>query len=94
MIDNGSMLDGDRAMHATARRPVARVSPATYASLHESVRDGGVLVGDRGEMSMPVVPTEGMVDDVVWVPANSVRSGVLADLASPGSTVTLKGAAQ
>ena len=94
MIDNGSMLDGDRAMHATARKPVARVSPATYAALHESVRDGAVLVGDRGEMSMPVVPTEGMVDDVVWVPANSVRSGVLADLASPGSTVTLKGAAQ
>lgn len=94
MIDNGSMLDGDRALRATARTPVARVSPATYARLHESVRDGGVLVGDRGEMSVPVVPTEGMVDDVVWVPASSVRNGVLADLASPGSTVTLKGAAE
>ncbi|GAB3789849.1 NADH-quinone oxidoreductase subunit G [Nocardioides ungokensis] len=94
MIDHGSMQDGDPAMRATARRPVARVSPATYATLHESVRDGGVLVGDRGEMSVPVVATEGMVDGVVWVPANSVGAGVLADLASPGSTVTLKGAAQ
>ncbi len=94
MIDNGSMLDGDRAMHATARRPVARVSPATYASLHESVRDGGVLVGDRGELSLPVERVDGMVDGVVWVPANSVGAGVLADLASPGSTVTLKGAGE
>jgi NADH-quinone oxidoreductase subunit G len=81
-------------MHATARRPVARVSPATYATLHESVRDGGVLVGDRGEMSMPVERIDGMVDGVVWVPANSVGAGVLADLASPGSTVTLKGAGE
>ena len=94
MIDNGSMLDGDRAMHATARRPIARVSPATYASLHESVRDGGVLVGDRGELSLPVERVDGMVDGVVWVPANSVGAGVLADLASPGSTVTLKGAGE
>ncbi|GAA2148942.1 NADH-quinone oxidoreductase subunit G [Nocardioides koreensis] len=94
MIDNGSMQDGDPALRATARKPVARVSPVTYAALPESVRDEGVLVGDRGEMSLPVVPTEGMVDDVVWVPAGSVRHGVLADLASPGSTVTLKGAAQ
>jgi NADH-quinone oxidoreductase subunit G len=88
------MQDGDPAMRATARRPVARVSPGTYATLHESVRDGGVLVGDRGEMSVPVVATEGMVDGVVWVPANSLGSGVLADLASPGSTVTLKGAGE
>ncbi|MFC4783088.1 NADH-quinone oxidoreductase subunit G [Nocardioides sp. MAHUQ-72] len=94
MIDNGSMQDGDPALRATARRPVARVSPATYATLHESVRDGGVLVGDRGTLSLPVEPTEGMVDGVVWVPACSVGNGVLADLASPGSTVTLKGAAQ
>ena len=33
MIDNGSMQDGDLALHGTARRPVARVSPATYATL-------------------------------------------------------------
>ena len=28
-------------------------------------------------------------DDVVWVPANSFGNGVLADLASPGSRVTV-----
>jgi NADH-quinone oxidoreductase subunit G len=27
----------------------------------------------------------------VWVPANSFGNGVLADLASPGSRVTVKG---
>jgi len=92
MIDHGSMQDGEPAMRATARRPVARVSPATYATLHESVRDGGVLAGDRGELSLPVEQVDGMVDGVVWVPANSVGPGVLAGLASPGSSVTLKGA--
>ena len=33
-----------------------------------------------------------MPDGVVWVPANSFGRGVLADLASPGSSVTVKGA--
>ena len=34
-----------------------------------------------------------MVDGVVWVPANSVGSGVLADLASPGQHASrVKGA--
>jgi NADH-quinone oxidoreductase subunit G len=93
MVDNGSMQDGEKYLRATGRRAVARVSPATYASLHESVRDGGVVVGDRGRMSLPVEPTEGMVDGVVWVPGNSGNLGVLA-VASPGSTVTLKGAAE
>ena len=92
MIDNGSMLVGDKAFLATARRTVARVSPATYATLHESVSDGVTLTGDRGSMSMPLEVADDMVDGVVWVPANSVGAGVLADLASPGSTVTLKGA--
>jgi NADH-quinone oxidoreductase subunit G len=53
-----------------------------------------VVKGDRGSMSMPLVATDGMVDGVVWVPGNSTRNGVLADLASPGSRVTVKGAAE
>ncbi len=94
MIDHGSMQDGEKYLRATGRPPVARVSPATYAALPESVADGGVLVGDRGAMWVPVLATEGMVDGVVWVPARSEGNGVLADLASPGSTVTLKGAGE
>jgi NADH-quinone oxidoreductase subunit G len=33
-------------------------------------------------------------DGVVWVPARSVGRGVLAELASPGSPVTVKGASK
>ena len=32
-----------------------------------------------------------MADDTVWVPANSFGRGVLADLASPGTPVTVTG---
>ncbi len=87
MIDNGSLQDGDKALRATARVPVARVSPATYDRVGELV----TLTGDRGSVTLPTEIAE-MADDVVWVPANSFGNGVLADLASPGSRVTLKGA--
>jgi len=96
MVDNGSMQDGDKAYRATGRTPVALVSPATYAALqerHPSVADGAVVVGDRGAMSMPLAVADDMVDGVVWVPGNSTLEGVLADLASPGSKVHVKGAA-
>jgi NADH-quinone oxidoreductase subunit G len=42
---------------------------------------------------MPLAVAEDMVDGVVWVPGNSTLEGVLADLASPGSRVHVKGAA-
>ena len=67
--------------------PVARVSAATYDSLGSTI----TITGDRGEVTLPVEITD-IADDTVWVPANSFGSGVLADLASPGSPVTLKGA--
>ena len=54
--------------------------------------DGVTLTGDRGSMSLPLEVVDGMVDGVVWLPANSFGNGVLADLASPGATVTVKGA--
>ncbi|NYD43462.1 NADH-quinone oxidoreductase subunit G [Nocardioides panaciterrulae] len=94
MIDNGSMLVGDKAFLATARPAVARVSPGTYAGLGAAVADGVTLTGDRGSVTLPLEVAEDMVDGVVWMPANSAGAGVLAGLASPGSTVTLKGAAQ
>jgi len=87
MIDNGSMLDGDEAMRATARRPVARVSRSVYDAVGPTV----CLTGDRGSMTLPAEVAD-IVDGVVWVPANSSGRGVLAELASPGTTVTVKGA--
>jgi NADH-quinone oxidoreductase subunit G len=50
------------------------------------------LTGDRGSVILPAEVAD-LADDVVWVPANSFGNGVLADLASPGSRVTVsKGA--
>ncbi len=90
MLDNGSMQHGDAFLAATARPAVARVS----ASLHAAVGGTVTLTGDRGSLTLPAEPTPDLVDGVVWVPAASVGRGVLADLASPGSRVTVRGADQ
>ena len=52
-----------------------------------------VEVADRGSITLPVVVAD-LPDGVVWVPARSFGRGVLADLASPGSRVTVKGASR
>jgi NADH-quinone oxidoreductase subunit G len=92
MLDNGTLQDGDKHLAATARPAVARVSPATYAALDPAPVGGLVTVaGDRGSFTLPVEVVDDMVDGVVWVPANSVGSGVLAGLAAPGSHVTVTG---
>jgi NADH-quinone oxidoreductase subunit G len=88
MLDNGSMQDGEKYLRATARTPVARLSPRAAAAVGSVV----TLEGDRGSVTLPVQATDDLPDDVVWVPANSTGNGVLADLASPGSGVRLKGA--
>lgn len=89
LVDNGSMQDGDKAYAATGRAPVARLSQAAYDALGPTV----TLTGDRGSVTLPAEPAD-LADGVVWVPANSFGRGVLADLASPGSRVTVKGANQ
>lgn len=88
MIDLGSMQDGDDALRATARMPVVRV-PAAIFEAHGQML---TLTGDRGSVTLPAVINRELPDDVVWVPAGSFGRGVLADLASPGSAVSVKGA--
>jgi NADH-quinone oxidoreductase subunit G len=93
LLDRGSMQDGDANLAATARPAVARVNQAAYDALfgmHEGAATA-TLTGDRGAVTLPVEVAD-LPDDVVWVPANSFGRGVLADLASPGSSVTVKGA--
>ncbi|MGA8247566.1 MAG: molybdopterin-dependent oxidoreductase, partial [Nocardioides sp.] len=90
MLDNGSMQDGEKYLRATARTPVCRVSRGAAAALGEMV----TLTGDRGSVTLPVEVADDLADDTVWVPANSTGHGVLADLASPGSGVRVKGADQ
>ncbi len=90
MLDNGSMQDGEKYLRATARTPVCRVSPTAAAALGRLV----TLTGDRGSVTLPVEVADDLADDTVWVPANSTGRGVLADLASPGTGVHVKGADQ
>jgi NADH-quinone oxidoreductase subunit G len=87
LLDNGSMQAGDDNLRATARPAVARVSQAVYDACGELV----TITGDRGEWTLPAEVAD-VPDGVVWVPSNSSGNGVLADLASPGSRVTVKGA--
>jgi NADH-quinone oxidoreductase subunit G len=88
MLDNGSMQDGDKYLKSTARTPVAFVTPALYDAHGPTI----TLTGDRGSVTLPAEIADDLVDGVVWVPANSVGNGVLADLASAGTTVTISGA--
>lgn len=85
LLDNGSMQDGDDNLAATARPAVARVSRSVYDATGPVL----TLTGDRGSVTLPAEVAD-LPDDVVWVPANSAGNGVLADLASPGSRVTVK----
>ena len=88
MLDNGALQDGEKYLRATARTPVCRVSPTAYAALGPMV----TLTGDRGSVTLPTEPCDDLTPDTVWVPTNSTGHGVLADLASPGSGVRVKGA--
>lgn len=98
LVDLGSMQDNELHLRATARRPVARVSRASFDALFGMLAAGdgaptATITGDRGSVTLPVEVAD-LPDEVVWVPARSFGRGVLADLASPGSTVTLKGVSQ
>ncbi|MGL5826041.1 MAG: NADH-quinone oxidoreductase subunit G [Nocardioides sp.] len=88
LLDNGSMQVGDEHLRRTARAAVARINPAAHDALGAP---GAVrITGDRGSLTLPVEVAD-LPDGVVWVPANSVGNGVLADLASPGSGVSVTG---
>ncbi len=90
MLDDGSLQDGDDHLAATARPAVARVAPAVHAALGDTV----TVTGDRGSLTLPVVPAADLAEGVVWVPTRSAGGGVLAGLASPGTRVSVRGADQ
>jgi NADH-quinone oxidoreductase subunit G len=98
LIDLGSLQDGEEHLRATARTPVARLGRAAYESVF-GMLDGEpgdrlvTVTGDRGSVTLPAV-IDDLPDGVVWVPARSFGRGVLAELASPGSAVTVKGASK
>jgi NADH-quinone oxidoreductase subunit G len=86
-IDNGRMIEGEKYLQATARPPVAVLPPELYAAHGPLV----TITGDRGSVTLRATAAPDMVADTVWVPASSLGAGVLSELASPGSTVTISG---
>ncbi len=88
MLDHGAMQDGDANLRSTARPAVARLPREAHAAVGDTV----TVSGDRGSITLPAEPRDDMAPGTVWLPAFSTGRGVLADLASPGSPVTVKGA--
>jgi NADH-quinone oxidoreductase subunit G len=86
MLDNGTLQSGDKALAATARPACVRIP----AALHEQLGDVVTITGDRGSWTLPALPGE-LAEGTIWVPTNSFGRGVWADLASPGSTVSVEG---
>ena len=89
LIDLGSMQDGAGYLRETARPAVARLAPAAYDALGPVV----TVTGDRGSVTLPAEPADDLPEGVVWLPANSVGHGLLVDLGSPGSRVSVTGGA-
>ncbi len=102
LLDAGRLQSGEPFLAGTAKRPVARVSAGTAASV--GLADGGALAvsTDAGTIVLPVVVTD-MPDLVVWLPTNApgsaVRDALHADAgdlvriaAAPGD-LTVEGAA-
>jgi NADH-quinone oxidoreductase subunit G len=89
LLDEGILQRGEQALAGTARPALARVSAAT-ADAHGLVDGDPVTVtSGSGSITLPLAVTE-MVDDVVWVPGNSLGSTVNATLrAGSGAVVAL-----
>lgn len=92
LLDQGRLQSGEPFLAGTAKRPVARVSAATAASV--GVADGGALAvsTDAGTITLPVVVTD-MPDLVVWLPTNAPGSAVRDTLhADAGDVVRIAAA--
>ncbi|MFE8942452.1 NADH-quinone oxidoreductase subunit G [Streptomyces sp. NPDC007856] len=93
LLDQGVLQEGDEALAGTRHAAHARVSAATAAEV--DVKEGDVLAvtGPCGTVELPLRITE-MPDRVVWLPLNSVGTGVASDTgARPGSLVRIGPAA-
>ena len=86
LLDLGRGQDGEAFLAGTAKRPVARISPATAEAL--GVADGEQLAvsTEHGTITLPVLVTD-MVDHVVWVPGNSPGSRVRPTLRTGAGSV-------
>jgi NADH-quinone oxidoreductase subunit G len=83
LLDSGRMQDGEPYLAGTARPAVAKLSEATAAKAGLTDGDKVTVATPQGSVTLPVEVML-MVDDVVWVPADTTPG------ASHGSTVTLR----
>lgn len=90
MVDLGTLQQGEVHYLATARPAVARLGADDAATLGLVEGDLVTVTGDRGSLTLPLEVTD-VAPGAVWVPMRSTGRGVLAELASPGSTVVVKG---
>jgi len=79
-LDDSRSIDGEPFLLATARPPVARMSPATADAA--GLGDAVTLSNDRGSLTLPLQRYAEMVDGVVWVPAKAPGLGVAEHLAA------------
>ena len=84
LIDRSAGIDGVDTLAATARPAVARMSARTAS--RSGLADGAraSVVVDDVTLSVPVEVVPGMVDDVVWVPSQSLALGVTIPIARAG----------
>ncbi|WP_110240965.1 NADH-quinone oxidoreductase subunit G [Nocardioides gilvus] len=98
LVDDGTLQSGDVHYRATARPAVVRLSQTDFDALGSFTTEAAdgrpvamvTVTGDRGSVTLPAEVADLPVG-TVWVPARSFGRGVLADLASPGSSVVVKG---
>ncbi len=83
LLDSGRLQDGEPHLAGTAKRPVARVSAATAASV--GVADGAPLAvsTDAGTVTLPAQVSD-VPDFVVWLPTNAPGSAVRDTLHAVG----------
>ena len=76
LLDQGTLQEGEPYLAATARVALIRVSPQTATAL--GLSDGMMATVECAGVtaSAPLIVTEGMVDGVVWMPANSEGSSL------------------
>ncbi len=89
LLDASRGNDHEIALRETARDAVVRVSPATAERL--GLTEDATVSVDGRELTLPVLVTRDMVDDVVWVPMNSGRGDRLS--VAPGTPVTVSAVA-
>jgi NADH-quinone oxidoreductase subunit G len=90
LIDEGSLLDGDRILAGTARPAVVALSKALASRLGIDDGSPAVVATERGAITLPAAVTE-MPDGVVWLPTNSPGSAVARTLGvTSGALVTVR----